>query len=292
MEVNPKIEFKFIDFSNNIFRKIQLVNALTQKEFNILNENYKKLGLFIQQIKVDNFGKKIAPNELLSENNFLHKKRRPKKKSRMTLEEFYEKYYINDKKKYLNSSNKSINKSNNLKKFNEEKLCQKEDLISWHNNLKSIYQDCQNIDFKKCKIDDENYKKKIYEYIEKFSKYITEKQYNDLFNKWRNKNLEIKGCNFSDFADISSWRIPALKGFKSEITLFATLNVIGKKIGNKNNSEENEEAKNIEEENNNDKDGTEENKTESSYSSDNYFSGNQIIPKNQDDENDNYNDND
>lgn len=289
MKVNPKIEFKYIDYSNNIFTKIQLVNALTQKEFNILNENYKKLGLFIQQVKVDNFGNEISPNELLSENNFLHKKRRLKKKSRMTLEEFYEKYYINDKKKYLNSSNKSSNKSNNKNKNNEEKLCQKEYLSSLHDKLKSIYKDCQNIDFKKCKIDDENYKKEIMEYIKKYSKYITRKQYYDLFNKWRNKNFEIKGNNFSDFGDLSSWRIPVLKSFKSEIYLFATLNTIGKKIGKENNSEEKEEEdKNKNEDNNNDdKDESEEDKSESSYSSDNYFKGNYNIPMNKDNENDN-----
>ena len=286
MEVNPKIEFKYIDYSNNIFTKIQLVNALTQKEINILNENYKKLGLFIQQVKVDNFGNQISPNEFLLENNYLNKKRRLKKKSRMTLEEFYEKYYINDKKKYLNSSNKSINKSSNIKNNNEDKLCKKEDLISWHNNLYSIYQDCQNIDFKKCKIDDEKYKINIIKFIKRYKKYITEKQYNNLFNKWGNKNMFIKGCNPSDCSDLSSWKIPILKGFKSELSLYATLNTIRKKIGKENNSEDNEEDKNISLENKNDKEESEEGQSESSYSSDNYFKGNQNIPKNQDNEND------
>ena len=283
MEVNPKIEFKYIDYSNNIFTKIQLVNALTQKECNILNENYKKLGLFIQQVKVDNYGNQISPNEFLSENNnFLHKKRRLKNKS-MTLEEFYEECCFNDKKKYLNSSNKS----NNIKNNNEDKLCKKEDLSSWHNNLYSIYQDCQNIDFKKCKIDDENYKIKIIKCIKEFSKFITKKQYDDLFNKWRNKNMEIKGCNYSDFSDLSSWKIPILKSFKSEISLFATLNTIRKKLGKEINSEENEEDKNKSKENNNDKDGSEEGQSESSYSLDNYFKDNQNIPMSRDNENDN-----
>jgi len=283
MDVNPKIEFKYIDYSNNIFTKIQLVNALTQKELNILNENYKKLGLFIQQVKVDNFGNQISPNEFLSENNnFLHKKRRLKNKS-MTLEEFYEECCFNDKKKYLNSSNKS----NNIKNNNEDKLCKKEDLSSWHNNLYSIYQDCQNIDFKKCKIDDENYKIKIIKCIKEFSKFITKKQYDDLFNKWRNKNMEIKGCNYSDFSDLSSWKIPILKSFKSEISLFATLNTIRKKLGKEINSEENEEDKNKSKENNNDKDGSEEGQSESSYSLDNYFKDNQNIPMSRDNENDN-----
>ena len=203
----------------------------------------------------------------------------------MTFEDIYEKYCI------LNSSNKSINKSNIIKGYNEENiLCKKEDLSSMYNNLNSIYQDCQNIDFKKCKIDEENYKIKIIEYINKYLKYkyITKKQYFDLFNKWKNKNFEIKGFNNQNFSDLSSWKIPVLKGFKSEIALFANLNIIGKKIGKVNNSE-NEEDKNINYENNNGKDEIEEDKSESSYSSDNYFKGNQNIPMSQDNESDNNN---
>ena len=282
LEVNPKIEFKYMEYSNNIFTKIQLVNAFTQKEINILNENYKKLGLFIQQVKVDNFGNQISPNEFSPENNFLNKKRRLIKK----LKELYKKSCINDKNKYLNSSNKSINQSSNIKNNDEDKLCKKEDLISWHNNLYSIYEDCQNIDFKKCKIDDEKFKIEIIKFIKRHRKYITEKRYTALFNKWRNKNMNIKGCNPSDCIDLSSWKIPILKGFKSELSLYATLNTIRKKIGKENNSEDNEEDKNISLENKNDKEESEEGQSESSYSSDNYFKGNQNIPKNQDNEND------
>ena len=259
MEVKTKIEFKYIDYSNNIFTKIQLVNALTQKELNILNENYKKLGLFVQQVKVDNYGNQISPNDFLPENNFLNKKRRLMKNIKLMIK-------------------------GNIKNNNEDKLCKKEDLISCHNNLYSIYQDCQNIDFKKCKIDDENYKIKIIKYIKKFRKYITEKQYNNLVKKWGNKNFEYNLS--SDCSDLSSWKIPILKAFKSEVSLFATLNVIGKKIGKENNSEENEEDKNMSIENKNDKEESEEGQSEYSYSSDNYFKGNQNIPMNQDNEND------
>ena len=56
-------------------------------------------------------------------------------------------------------------------------------------------------DFKKCKIDYENYKIKIIKFIIEFRKFF--KQNDNLFNKWRNKNMEIKGCNYSDFSDLS-----------------------------------------------------------------------------------------
>lgn len=108
MKINFVKDFKYTDYSNNLFTKILLANALTKKEISKLNEKYKELGLFIKQVEVDEYGKELYPDELLSQNNFLKKKRRLKKHSRMTLQEFYDKYYSENKKSEKNKKKKMM----------------------------------------------------------------------------------------------------------------------------------------------------------------------------------------
>ena len=279
--MNIKSLFKYKDCSNNIFSKIQLVNALTQKEIYLLNEKYIELGLFIRQVQVDNFGNELFPNKLFSERIFLSKKRQ-------TLQEFYEEYYLKYKKRKNNGQNIRNNLQNNSydissEERNLENNLLDEELHNLSNQIKGVYNDCQNINIKKCKISDENFKKKIIEYIKEFSKFLTKNQYNNLFQKWKIKNYEIKEFNInSDINDLSQWRIPILKGFKSEIILFALPNILDKKASTENNEfdEEKRDINNIES-NINDESSDSENKE-----SEDYFNNNKIFPAQNDSDED------
>ena len=283
--------FKYTDCSNNIFTKIQLVNALTKKEMGKLNEEYAKLGLFIKQVEVDNYGNEIYSDDLFG-NSFISKKRRLKK-HRMTLQEFYEKYYLRGKIK-KNSQNKKNNRrisnSNNLSENSDEEEDNEEYLANTIEYLKEICEDCQNIEMKKCTIKDERFKKTIIYYINTFSKYLTVEQYNNLLIKWKNKNMEIKGFNiFSDLNDLNNWGIPVLKAFKSEIALLASINILRKQNGEDISiAHENFEGdKNIEK-NDEDKsdDSLSEEKSESNSSKENFFN-NQNVPINKEDNSEN-----
>ena len=279
--MNIKSLFKYKDCSNNIFSKIQLVNALTQKEIYLLNEKYIELGLFIRQVQVDNFGNELFPNKLFSERIFLSKKRQ-------TLQEFYDEYYLKYKKRKNNGQNIRNNLQNNSydissEERNLENNLLDEELQNLSNQIKGVYNDCQHINIKKCKINDDNFKRKIIEYIKEFSKFLTKNQYNNLFQKWKIKNYEIKEFNInSDINDLSQWRIPILKGFKSEIILFALPNILDKKASTENN-EFDEEKKDINkiESNNIDESSDSENKE-----SEDYFNNNKIFPAQNDSDED------
>ena len=279
--MNIKSLFKYKDCSNNIFSKIQLVNALTQKEIYLLNEKYIELGLFIRQVQVDNFGNELFPNKLFSERIFLSKKRQ-------TLQEFYDEYYLKYKKRKNNGQNIRNNLQNNSydissEERNLENNLLDEELHNLSNQIKGVYNDCQHINIKKCKINDDNFKRKIIEYIKEFSKFLTKNQYNNLFQKWKIKNYEIKEFNInSDINDLSQWRIPILKGFKSEIILFALPNILDKKASTENN-EFDEEKKDINkiESNNIDESSDSENKE-----SEDYFNNNKIFPAQNDSDED------
>ena len=282
--MNIKSLFKYKDCSNNIFSKIQLVNALTQKEIYLLNEKYIELGLFIRQVQVDNFGNELFPNKLFSERIFLSKKRQ-------TLQEFYDEYYLKYKKRKNNGQNIRNNLQNNSydissEERNLENNLLDEELHNLSNQIKGVYNDCQHINIKKCKINDDNFKRKIIEYIKEFSKFLTKNQYNNLFQKWKIKNYEIKKFNINnDINDLSEWRIPILMGFKSEIILYA-FSIILNKEDSKENNEFGEEKKDInEEEINNNKEERSMSISENKESED-YFNDNKIIPVQKDSDED------
>jgi len=110
-------QFLYSDNSNKLFTKIQLVNALTQKEMDRLNMKYKELGLFIKQINVDRLGKEIVSNELILDNKLLRRKKKPS----MTLREFYTKYYYNDNHHFFHSKNYKNNKDKEKDKNRQKK---------------------------------------------------------------------------------------------------------------------------------------------------------------------------
>ena len=256
MKINPGNEFKYIDYSNNLFTKIQLVNILSLKETEKLNEKYKELGLFIKLVNVDNFGNIKNPE-------FLNKKRLIKK-SRMSLQEFYNKYYLNEKLKKPKKEKKPIkqNNKNNYSyedEFDNDEIMEEEQLEAINNNLKEIYNDCQNIKYKKCKIDDLGFKEKIIEYIGKFKKYISKDQYSELFNKWKNENMKIKGVDPFNNNDLEDFKIPILKAFKSEIVLLATTNLLGKEKIDDESEKKDEEKDRNENERDSESDNSEDN---------------------------------
>ena len=234
------------------------------KEIDKLNEKYKELGLYIKLVHVDNFGNIKHPDDLLSVNDFLNKKRRVIKHSRMSLQEFYEKYYCDD----LNIKKKPKNNNKEKQKkydFYDNEFCSNEDILSYKKCLKDVYKNCQNIKYKKCKIDDKDFKLKIIDYINKFKKYISKKQYLELFNKWKNENSKILGVNLFNINSLEDFKIPILKAFKSEISLLAFINSLDREKSD--NNEENAKKDNEEEEEE-DEDNREENKSESSYDED------------------------
>jgi len=263
MNIKEKENFKLSDFSNNLFTKITLVNTLDLKEIELLNEKYHELGLCIKQVRVDKYGNEKSPNELLYEESddldFNLLKRKSRRHSKQSIQEFFNKYENYDlleenkkpKKKLVKSKYKGNN--NNIRNDISDNQSEDEDEIEVENaselikslrdKLIEVKQECQYIHYKNCKIEDEDFKKKIIEYIRKFSRYISDNEYRKLFNKWKEQNNEIKGVNLLEDKDLYKWKVPILKAFKSEITLLATINLFSKKIdgGAEEKSDDNEE---------------------------------------------------
>ena len=272
MNIKEKENFKLSDFSNNLFTKITLVNTLDLKEIELLNEKYHELGLCIKQVRVDKYGNEKSPNELLYEESddldFNLLKRKSRRQSKQSIQEFFNKYENYDlleenkkqKKKLVKSKYKGNN--NNIRNDISDNQSEDEDenevenvselIKSLRDKLIKVKQECQYIHYKNCKIEDEDFKKKIIEYIRKFSRYISDNEYRKLFNKWKEQNNEIKGVNLLEDKDLYKWKVPILKAFKSEITLLATINLFSKKIDGgaeekSDDDEENEEDKKEEE---------------------------------------------
>ena len=258
--LSKKTKFQYEDTSNKLFSKIEIVNALTNKDIDKFNFLYKKFGLYIKQVEVDNFG-----NQLYQTYNINSVREKRLKRPMMTLKEFYNKYYfvtefskitkIKKNKKLLKTKKKKkkneVNESMDLSEVNDESSLDEEYFRNLKKNLIDIYHDIQNIEYKDCKIADDNFKLKIIEYIRKFKNFLSDKQYNILVSKWRNELIKIKGVNPLDkdsLDDLSMWKTPILKGLKSEIVLLAMSNVLGKKIGEEEiNNEEQKENNKIEE---------------------------------------------
>lgn len=144
--------------------------------------------------------------------------------------------------------------------------------------MEDVYNNCKIIEIKKSKIEDEGLKQKIIEYIQKYAKFLSESQYKDLFNKWKDKNLTIKGFNINDTENLGEWKIPILKGFKSEISFLGCCNIIKAQIGESINSDlkENDNDK----DNNNERDEEEEDESDSDdYSEENNLNNNYFNAK-------------
>ena len=249
--MNQKLsKFYYEDNSNKLFSKLTLVNTLSLKEIDRLNDIYIRNGLYIKQIQVDSYGNELISNKNIS---LLNKKER-KKRAMMTLKEFYNKYYYlsdftrNKKnKKYLQKKKKRAKSDviNESLDYSEESSIDEEYLQNLRKNLNDLYHDIQNMEYKDCKITDMTFKQKIVEYVVRFKDFLSDNQYNILFRKWKNEHIKIKGVNPLDsdsVNDLSNWKTSILKGFKSELVLLAMSNILGKKIGEEDEGE-NEENK-------------------------------------------------
>ena len=100
----------------------------------------------------------------------------------------------------------------------------------------------------------------IIEYIGTFKKYISKAQYSELFNKWKNENMKIKGVDPFNNNDLEDFKIPILKAFKSEIVLLVTTNLLGKEKIDDESEKKDEEKDRNENEGESKSDNSEENK--------------------------------
>ena len=237
MNLEENQTFKYEDKSKNIFSKINFVNCLTLKEIQQLNEKYKELGLFIKQVRVDNFGNEKSKDDDLVLKKYTSKKRLLKTRSKMTLDQLYFKYFciapFSEKSKCLRSFDKILD---------DDELMDKIELEEIKNNLEDIHQDYEQLEPKRCKINSLEFKKDIIKYIPKFNRYLNENQYKEIYNKMKDKCL-LEIADHSKIDDLSEWSVPLLKEFKAEIEIAAISNILEKKIVNEK-KEEKEEDKN------------------------------------------------
>ena len=256
MNFEDNLGFKYQDKSEYIFSKIELVNNLTLKEIEKLNEKYREIGLFIKQVRVDNYGEEKSPDELILQ-NYVSKKRLLKRHSKMTLEQLYFKYFcfdsFPDKPKKLRSFHNEIRENEKYDNI---------DLQELKKNLEDIHQDFQQLQSRRCKIDKLEFKKEIIKYIQKFNAYLTTNQYLSIYNKMKEKSMTVIDPTKID--DLSEWTVSLLKEFKAEVEYLAISNIIKRQLGEKVDEEEDkfnikEEKQKIDEENKEDS---------SSYSSD------------------------
>lgn len=213
----------FADKSENLISKIVFVNALTHKEITTLNSKYSDSGLYIKQVIVDYYGNEINENKSF---NLLGKKR--ERKTFNYLNDFLQKYYGEDDLSSISKSTINTHKKRKVSDIEANKKCSTVEISELTNNLNSIKEDCQKIEYKYCKIDADEFKSKIIDYILKIKKYLSKDQYSFLFNKWKNEYSKLKGVdiiNFEKINNILNWKIPILKAFKSEMILYAMCNV-------------------------------------------------------------------
>jgi len=213
----------FADKSENLVSKMEFVNALTHREITTLNSKYLDLGLYIKQVIVDYYGNEINENKSF---NLLGKKR--ERKSFNYLNDFLQKYYGDDDLSSISKSTINTHKKRKISDIEANKKFSVKEISELRNNLNSIKEDCQKIEYKNCKIEADEFKSKIIDYILKIKKYLSKEQYSFLFNKWKNEYSKLKGVdiiNFEKINNILNWKIPILKAFKSEMILYAMCNV-------------------------------------------------------------------
>lgn len=204
------------------YSKLNLVNTLTQKEINKLNNKYYALGLYLKQVKVDEYGQEIV--EERAKKRLLGKKR--ERKPFNSLNEFLYIYYGAEKFCLMN-----INFENDNKLFDydpDDKICTRKCLTNLKDSLNEIKIDCEYMANKNSKIETDEYKSVVLKFIAQFRQYITKDQYDFLYNKWKNELLKVRGTdlfNFDKINNIENWKVSILKCFKSEIVLYGICNI-------------------------------------------------------------------
>ena len=99
-------------------------------------------------------------------------------------------------------------------------------------------------------------------YIQGFNKYLTPRQYTDIYDKFREKSMSYVELNKID--DLYEWPIPLLKEFKAEIEIMAIKNNLNKNLGK--DIYENEKSKSEKEDKEKDEEENEESNSNSSDS--------------------------
>jgi len=213
----------------NIYSKVDFVNCLTDKEISRLNNKYLHYGLQMKQIKVDKFG-----NEISKKQKILGKKR--ERKEYNSLDKFLFGYYGQEEFYLLNQNFEKEEKK--LFDFDpEDRICTRKCLSHLKDSLNEIKIDCEYMANKNSKIETDEYKSVVLNFIAKFRNYITNEQYKFLYNKWKNELLKVRGTdlfNFDKINNIINWKVSILKCFKSEIVLYGICNIYDEVIsGNK-----------------------------------------------------------
>ena len=229
----------FHDYSNKLFTKIKLSNPLTKIEIRKLNDKYREFRLNIKQVIVDKNGDEIPEKESIE---YDPKTNRPKRhiKKPLTIKELYYKYHTPKK-------NFKKNPKNQRRKFAEKSKdipCSKKELQEISSDISLILRKNEQIDFKNCKLDTQEFRLKIINYINNFKKFLPKEIYEIQFLKFKNKAMEFKGMDLSNpetVNDLINWPSNILKSFKSLIYVLAVkfnLDVMIK--GNENNMDLNQ----------------------------------------------------
>ena len=164
----------------------------------------------------------------------------------MTIEQLYYKYFCIDS---FSEKYKNLRSFSKLK--GEDELCDIEGYKELQKNINEIHEDFQKLENKKCRIKKDDFKEKIMKYIQGFNKYLTPRQYTDIYNKFKEKSMFYVELNKID--DLYEWPIPLLKEFKAEIEIAAISNILNLKCGRKNDKQNKNEQKREENEKNKNK---------------------------------------
>ena len=237
--MNQPDKILFSDYSNKLFAKIKIANPITKNEIRKLNDRFREMHLNIKHIIVDKNGEEIPEKESIEYDPKTNRPIRQVKKL-LTIKELYNKYHFNKiyyKKNFKNQRRKIAEK-------NKDIPCSKKELQEISSDISLILLKNEQIDFKNCKLDTQEFRLKIINYINNFKKFLPKEIFEKQFLKFKKKAMEFKGMDLTNpetVNDLLNWPSNVLKSFKSLIYVLAVkfnLDVMIK--GNENNMDLNQ----------------------------------------------------
>ena len=237
--MNQPDKILFRDYSNKLFAKIKIANPITKNEIRKLNDRFREMHLNIKHIIVDKNGEEIPEKESIEYDPKTNRPIRQVKKL-LTIKELYNKYHFNKiyyKKNFKNQRRKIAEK-------NKDIPCSKKELQEISSDISLILLKNEQIDFKNCKLDTQEFRLKIINYINNFKKFLPKEIFEKQFLKFKKKAMEFKGMDLTNpetVNDLLNWPSNVLKSFKSLIYVLAVkfnLDVMIK--GNENNMDLNQ----------------------------------------------------
>ena len=237
--MNQPDKILFRDYSNKLFAKIKIANPITKNEIRKLNDRFREMHLNIKHIIVDKNGEEIPEKESIEYDPKTNRPIRQVKKL-LTIKELYNKYFFNKiyyKKNFKNQRRKIAEK-------NKDIPCSKKELQEISSDISLILLKNEQIDFKNCKLDTQEFRLKIINYINNFKKFLPKEIFEKQFLKFKKKAMEFKGMDLTNpetVNDLLNWPSNVLKSFKSLIYVLAVkfnLDVMIK--GNENNMDLNQ----------------------------------------------------